>query len=155
MNERTLFWLLVVVQAIGCQIILWAGLPVYHRLLAGGSQGATDGQLAAVLLAVAMMQSAHWTAMRLKPRLRFRRNVVLGHFVVFIGELSLFFINALAVVVIFDRFDELKFNFWKMLLLAGMLFAVCSYKYHVGSLGERLIEGDPGEDEWRRERPAA
>ena len=72
------------------------------------------------------MQVAHWLAFRLRPRLQFRRNVLLGHVLVFIGELSLFFVSALAVVILFDRVAELDFVLWKILLLVAILFAVSS-----------------------------
>ena len=89
------------------------------------------------------MQVAHWIAFRLRPRLRFRRNVALGHLLVFIGELSLFFINALAVVILFDRGAELEFVLWKLLLLVAILFAICTYKHQLSKLGESIIEGQP------------
>jgi hypothetical protein len=63
-----------------------------------------------------VIQIAHWLAFRLRPQLRFRRNVLVGHVLVFIGELSLFYINALAVVILFDRGAELDFVVWKILL---------------------------------------
>ena len=95
--------------------------------------------------AVIVMQVAHWLAFRLRPRLRFRRNVVLGHVLVFVGELSLFFINALAVVILFDRSAELEFVLWKVVLLVAILFAICTYKYQLSGLGESILEGDPDE----------
>jgi hypothetical protein len=61
------------------------------------------------IVAVIVMQVAHWIAFRLRPQLRFRRNVLVGHVLVFIGELSLFFIDALAVVILFDRGAVLDF----------------------------------------------
>src|SRR5262245_41608966 len=154
-RDRTLFWLFIVLQAAGCQVLLWFGLPLYHRLLAGGSQGATDMQLAMGVLALVIMQSGHWLSLRLKPKLQFRRNVILGHLLFSLGEISLFFISALAVLVFFDRFDELNLNVWKILLIVAILFSVCSYKYQVGALGAELIEGDSGDRESTRERRRA
>ena len=69
--------------------------------------------------------------------------MLLGHVLVFIGELSLFFINALAVVILFDRGAELELVLWKILLLVAVLFAICTYKYQLGKLGESIIEGQP------------
>ena len=50
------------------------------------------------------------------PNCGSRRNVVLGHVLVFIGELSMFFVSALAVVILFDRGTELGFVLWKVFL---------------------------------------
>lgn len=60
-----------------------------------------------------------------------------------LGELSLFFINALAVVVLFDRGAEIDVVLWKVFILVAILFAICTYKYQLGKLGDSLIEGQP------------
>ena len=115
-------------------------MPIYRRLLSASTQGGgtTDFFLAAI--AVVLMQAGHWLAFRLKPQLQFRRNVLLGYVLLCIGELSLFFVNALAVVVLFDRMGELEFALWKVIILIAILFAVCCYKYQLGTLGQTMIE---------------
>ena len=94
-------------------------------------------------IVVIVMQVAHWVAFRLRPQLRFRRNVFLGYVLVFIGELSMFFINALAVVILIDRGAELDFVLWKVLILVALLFAVFTYKYQLSKLGDSIIGGQP------------
>ena len=89
-RDRILFWCLLAAQAAGSQIIIWTGVPIYQRLHVPGRGGATPKELAIALAAVALMQLSYWLALPLKQRLRFRRNVVLGHVLVCIGELSLF-----------------------------------------------------------------
>ena len=68
-----------------------------------GTEGADSKDFVLATVVVILMQVAHWVAFRLRPRLRFQRNVALGYALVFIGELSLFFVSALAVVILFDR----------------------------------------------------
>ena len=140
-RDKVLFWCLIAAEAAGSQAILWNGIPIYRRLLSPGTAGAGSQDFALATIAVIVMQVAHWVAFRLQPQLRFRRNVFLGHVLVFIGELSLFFVNALAVVILFDRGAELDFVLWKLLLLVAILFAICTYKYQLSTLGESLIEG--------------
>jgi hypothetical protein len=94
-------------------------------------------------IVVIVMQVAHWVAFRLQPQLRFRRNVFLGHVLLFIGEISMFFISALAVVVLFDRGADLDFVLWKVLILVAILFAIFSYKNQLSKLGDSSIEGQP------------
>ena len=106
-------------------------------------EGAGSKDLALAAVVVIVMQVAHWVAFRVRPRLRFGRNVFLGYVLVFIGELSLFFVSALAVVILFDRGAELDFVFWKVLLLVATLFAICSYKYQLEKLGDSMIEAQP------------
>ena len=141
-RDRVLFWCFLAAQAAGSQVIIWHGLPIYQRLLSAGTGGAATKDFAVAVSAVIVMQVGHWLAFQLQPRLRFRRNIVLGHVMVCVAELSLFFINALAVVVLFDRMGELQFVFWKLLILLAIIFAVCCYKHQLGTLAEAMIQGE-------------
>ena len=142
-RDRIVFWCLIAAEAAGSQAILWNGLPIYRRLLSSGADGASSKDFVLATIVVIVMQAAHWAAFRLRPQLRFRRNVLLGHVLVFIGELSLFFVNSLAVVILLDRGAELDFVLWKVLILVAILFAICTYKDQLSRLGDSIIEGQP------------
>ena len=142
-RDKILFWSLIAAEAAGSQAILWNGIPIYRRLLSPGTAGAGLQDFILVTLAVIVMQVAHWVAFRLQPKLRLQRNVFLGYVLVFIGELSMFFVSALAVVILFDRGAELDFALWKMLVLVAILFAIFTYKYQLSKLGESIIEVQP------------
>ncbi len=142
-RDKILFWCLIAAEAAGSQTILWNGIPIYRRLLSPGTEGADTKSFVLATIVVIVMQVAHWGAFRLRPQLRIRRNVLLGYVLVFIGELSLFFVSALAVVILFDRGAQLDFVLWKILILVATLFAICSYKYQLSELGESLIEAQP------------
>ena len=142
-RDKIVFWCLVAAEAAGSQAILWNGIPIYRRLLSAGTEAADSKDFVLTTIVVIVMQVAHWGAFRLRPQLRFRRNVFLGYVLMFIGELSLFFVSALAVVILFDRGAELDFVLWKILILVGVLFAICSYKYQLSELGESLVEAQP------------
>ena len=141
-REKILFWCAIVAEGAGSQAILWNGIPVYRRLSQGG-EGAGSMHFVLAAIVVIVMQTAHWVAFRLRPQLRFRRNVFLGYVLVFVGDLSMFFISALAVVVLIDRGAELEFVLWKVLLLVALLFAIFSYKHQLSKLGDSIIEGEP------------
>jgi hypothetical protein len=140
---RILFWCLIAVQFAGSQAILWNGIPIHRRLLSSGTEGAGSMNFVFAAIVVIDMQVAHWVAFRLRPQLRFRLNVFLGNVLLFIGETSMFFISALAVVVLFDRGADLDFVLWKVLILVAILFAVFSYKNQLSKLGDSIIEGQP------------
>ncbi len=142
-RDKILFWCLIAAEAAGSQAILWNGIPIYRRLLSPGTEGADPKNFIRAAIVVIVMQVVHWVAFRLRPHLRFRRNVFLGYVLVFIGELSMFFISALAVVTLIDRGAELDFVLWKVLVLVALLFAIFSYKYQLGKLGDSIIEGQP------------
>ena len=142
-RDKILFWCLIAVEAAGSQAIVWNGTPIYRRLLSAGTEAADSTDFVVTTLVVILMQGAHWGAFRLRPQLRLRRNVLLGYLLMFIGELSLFFVSALAVLILFDRGAELDFVFWKILILVAVLFANWSYKYRLSELGESLVEARP------------
>ena len=142
-RHRFLFWCLVAGQAAGSQFLIWNAAPLYHGIRTGAIHGARGTDLALALAAASLMQACHWPALRLVRRLQFRRNVILGHVLVWIGELSLFFIAALATLIVFDRFGEVEWLWWKALALAAVLFAITSYKYQLMSLGEAMIDAEP------------
>ena len=142
-RDKILFCGLIAVEAAGSQAILWNGMPIYRRLLSAGTEAADSTDFVLTTLVVIVMQVAHWVAFRLRPQLRFRRHVFLGYVLMFIGELSLFFVSALAVVILFDRGAELHFVLWKVLILVAILFANWSYKYQLSELGESLVVAQP------------
>src|SRR5262245_3347579 len=141
-RDRILFWCFIAMEAAGSQITLWKGIPIYRRLMSSGTQGGGSEDFVSAVVAVLLMQVGHWLAFRLMPRLQFRRNVLLGHVLVYIAELSLFFVNALAVVILFDRIGELQFTLWKVIVLVAILFAICCYKHQLAVLGELMIESE-------------
>ena len=142
-RDKLLFWFLIAGQAAGSQFLIWTSVPVYHGMRTGAIQAASPTDFAAALAAAALMQACHWPALRIRRCLEFPRNVVLGHILVWIGELSLFFSAALATLIVFDRFGEVEWVWWKVVALAAVLFAITSYKYQLMSLGDALIEGEP------------
>lgn len=144
-RNRFLFWCLFTVQVAGMLVILWFGLPVYWRLHSGRIDGATFPVFLVVGLTVVVMQWAYWLAYPLQRKLRFRRNVFVGHMLVWCGELSYFFPHALAALIVFDRYkelDEQKFVPERWLVLVAILFAVYCFKHQLESLGNAIIERD-------------
>jgi hypothetical protein len=143
-SNEILFWCLLAVQFAGMQMILWGGLPIYQHLLTPGRHGASAADVAIALAAVIVMQAAHWPAARLRQALRFQRNVVLGHILNWLGELSIFFTAALCTLIVFNGFGEAALALWKLFGLAAVTFAVSAYKYQIMSVGGAMIEGDRG-----------
>jgi hypothetical protein len=143
-GDGNLFWCLLAVQFAGTQMILWGGLPIYHRLLAPGGHGASAWEVAIGFGAVIVMQAAHWPAERLRQTLRFQRNVFFGHILIWLGELSIFFTAALCAIIVFNRVGEGPLALWRLFGLAAVTFAVSAYKFQIMSVGGALIEGDRG-----------
>lgn len=151
-SDRALYWSLLAVQAAASQVIIWGGIPTYQRLHSGGNEGASSKEFVIALVAVIVMQAAHWASLPVGQRLQFGRNVLLGHVLVCVGELSLFFVAALSSLILFDRLGDLEFALWKLFVLVALVFAASSYKYQLMSLGALMIEIDP--EKQRETNPA-
>jgi hypothetical protein len=143
-RDHATFWCLFAAQAAGAQIIFWVGLPIYRSLLSDRPGGADAREIAIVIAAVAFMQAAYWCAFHLQPRVCFRRNIVLGHVLLWLGEFCFFFPSALAALIVFDRFEQLEIVPWKLCVLAAMLFAMFCYKHQLETLGETMLETGTG-----------
>jgi hypothetical protein len=85
----------------------------------------------------------YWYARRLQPRIRFRYQVVLGHVLLCVSEVSFFFVSALATVAAFDHWKRSQFVPWKAMLLVSAIFAFFCYKRQLASVGDALLEIQP------------
>src|SRR5437867_4056587 len=109
-------WLLFAGESTGALMILWNGVPIHQRLLMGSTaQQAGPSVFVLGALAVILIQSTYWIRLRCFPPLRFKRHLVLGHAIQFLGRLSFVFIGGMFSVVFFTRFEELEFSIWKVL----------------------------------------
>ena len=90
-TSKVLFWCAIVAQVIGAQLIIWYGRPLYQRLVTGATNLGSAKDYALGFTAILIMQVGYWFAYRLQPHLRFRRNVLVGHLVCCVGEVSFLF----------------------------------------------------------------
>lgn len=142
-NTKIWFWCLFAMQMVGAAVILWVGLPVYQCLLSGQREAAKPDTLGAGCIAVVVMQLAYWLAFRLQPTLQFRRNVLMAHVLLWLGELSYFFPHALAAVCLFDRFKEMEETSFlpeRLAVLASILFAMYCFKHQLETVAEAMSE---------------
>jgi len=90
--------------------------------------------------AIVIMQVGYWFAYCLQSRLRFKRNVIVGHLLCCIGEVSFLFIAALGTVTLLDHWREWQFVFWKAGMLFGIIFAFYCYERQFVGLGEAMLK---------------
>jgi hypothetical protein len=143
LNGNARFWLLLLLQVVGAQMILWNGLPVYHRLHAVVPQGAYPGELAIAVCAIAIMQTAHWLAVPLRRDLQLRRNPVLGYCLATIGDSSQFFVSALSAYILFDFTGDVAATLGKVMVLLAILYATNCFRHLVGSVADEMINAEP------------
>ena len=137
---KLLFWCAIAAQVAGSQIIIWDRRPLYQRLVTGATNVGSAKDCTLGFMAIVVMQLGYWLAYRLQPYLRFRRNVLVGHLLCCIGEVSFLFVAALGTIVLLDRWHELQFVLWKAGMLVGMIFASYCYERQLVGLGERMLK---------------
>jgi hypothetical protein len=142
-GSKARFWCAIVAQVAGAQVFFWDALPDYQELTAGEVVMGTPQDFAVAVFGLVVMQSAYWYARRLQPQVRFRHRVVLGHVLLCISEVSFFFVSALATVAMFDHWRRSQFVLWKLILLAGAIFAFFCYKRQLASVGDALLQLQP------------
>lgn len=134
-------WLLFAGESTGALMILWNGVPIHTRLLMGQSAQQAGPRIFVLgAVAVILIQSAYWIRLRCFPPLRFRRQLVLGHAIQFLGRLSFVFIGGMFSVVFFTRFESLEFSIWKVLFLLVVLFSLFCYTLDLDRLGKAFSE---------------
>ena len=141
--SKRVFWCAIIAQVIGAQVFFWDALPDYRELTAGGEVVGTPKDFVVAVFGLVLMQAAYWYARRLQPQVRFRHRVVLGHVLLCVSEVSFFFVSALATVAMFDHWRRSQFVLWKLILLAGAIFAFFCYKRQLASVGDALLEAQP------------
>jgi hypothetical protein len=136
-----LYLFLLIVEAAGAVSILWHGVPIYRRFLAGAVEQKADlATLAWALLGVILIQGAYWWAtVRVFPSLSVRPNMLLGHAVLFLARLSFVFAGGLFATIIFVRFAEIEFSWWRALMLLGVLFSIFCFTLELERLGQMLM----------------
>jgi hypothetical protein len=134
-------WLLFTAESVGALIILWNGAPIHQRLLMGHTAQQADARVFVLgAVAVILIQSAYWIRLRCFPPLRFKRQLVLGHAIQFLGRLSFVFIGGMFSVVFFTQFEALEFSVWKILFLLVVLFSLFCYTLDLDRLGKAFTE---------------
>src|SRR5438876_11051444 len=134
-------WLLFTAESTGALMILWNGVPIHQRLLMGHTAQQADPRIFVLgAVAVILIQSAYWIRLRCFPPLRFKRQLVLGHAIQFLGRLSFVFIGGMFSVVFFTRFQQLEFSVWKASVLLAVLFSMFCYALDLDRLGKAFSE---------------
>ena len=89
------------------------------------------------LLGTFLIQAAYWgSTVSVFPKLPVRRNIVLGHAVLFLARLNFVFAGGLFATVVLVRASEIEFSWWRALMLFGVLFSLFCYTLELERLGQ-------------------
>lgn len=138
-GSSRVYAILLLLQTLGIAIILWEGIPIYRRIVAGAAgQHVDSGALALAALAVGLVQGAYWLRLALVPGLKLPRNIFLSHLAVFVGRISFIFGTALFSTVLYYRLPELQLSFLRLVILVAVLFSMFCYALELERLGTAL-----------------
>ena len=87
----------------------WLDGLINERVITVSKAVGTPRDFAVAVLGLVIMQAAYWSGRRLQPHVRFRHRVVLGHVLLYVSEVSFFFVGALATVAMFDQWKRSEF----------------------------------------------
>jgi hypothetical protein len=138
-----LFWALVIGQALGAAIILWAVVPLYRELAVHASD--PHDILSTRLWATAgliMIQVAYWIAWPRFRNLTLPRQILLGHLFQFAARLNFVFVGAMFGVAYLARPEYIEFRLSRCLLLICILFSMCCFSLQL----ERIAKAFAGSD---------
>jgi hypothetical protein len=133
-----LYLILVAMQTVGTFILYWNSLPWYWQLVADPSTYAPrDETWVWALSAITLIQSGYWVRHRVRPALPRFRNVLLGHFVLFLSRLSFLLATTLFSFVSLQHLTP-KMPFARYILLLAGLFSLFCYMQELERLGQSL-----------------
>ncbi len=138
-----LYAALMIAQSVGAAMIIFNGVPIYRRLIAGvGSTPAADpAALWMAGCAIVLIQSSHWVRKALSPTPALRRSAFGGHIMLFLSRISFIFATSLFSTVFFVRLEELDLSVWRMATLVGVLYSMFCFMTDLEDFGRALQHG--------------
>ena len=136
-------WL--VVELLGVALLIWHGLPIYRMMLSEPhSQIRNANPLIWALIASVLIQISYWYRYsELTPTLRWR-NVVVGHFVLFISRLSFLFASSAFGYIFITGNIDLEFSGPRYLVFFVGLFSLFCFVHELERIGQALCKrSDP------------
>ena len=104
-----IYFFLLSVQTLGIALIVWEGVPVYRRVVAGSvGPHATADEMIGAATAVVLIQGAYWLRSTIVPSLKLRPNIFLSHVALFIGRVSFILGTALFTAIVYYRPPEIQ-----------------------------------------------
>jgi len=97
------YWLLLAMESVGQLLMLFQGVPVYRRVIAGQVYDTQAPMSVAIWIGtgVCLIQAGYWVDHKLGSDLALGRKIVTGYVVLFLGRLNFIFISGLFSVVVF------------------------------------------------------
>jgi hypothetical protein len=120
-----LLWFAFASQTIGGSIILWRGVPLYRKFIAGESADPPQWQLYAwAAVAFTLVHPAYWWMLGSTPPALSKPHPLLGHIVQFLGRAAFIFVAGMFGTIFYVRFGDLGLAWWRYAFVLTMLFTM-------------------------------
>ncbi|HEY1251429.1 MAG TPA: hypothetical protein VGH97_09585 [Thermoanaerobaculia bacterium] len=145
-RKRLAYWFLFAVESAGMGVILYAGVPVYRRLLDEPIESHPAQKiLLPILFVVAVMQTCYWVKRPLRPTFASISHPLLAHLLMFFSRLSFIFAAGLFSLTLYRRLTDLRESLPGVTVLLLATFAQFCYARELDILGQRVEKPTPGE----------
>lgn len=138
-SRQGIYWLLFTIQSVGALIVLAKGVPFYRQL---ESNFANHQPYAGIIWwAVAsclLMQGGYWLRVWLRPPFPSFKNIVIGHVIAFIAQLSFILASSVFAVVFLVQFDKLSLPFHRTCMMMLLLFSLFCWSQELEKLAKEL-----------------
>jgi hypothetical protein len=131
----------LVLELCGAAAIFWHGVPIYRELLAGNFNQAEPAVRLWATLATASIQTGYWFRYLRRATPSLRRQVFIGHVLMFLARLNFIFTGGVFSAVFFVRFDQVKFSLSGTGLLFAVLFSMFCVTLDFERIGVAFLKG--------------
>ena len=137
--KKIWYWSMFAVQSAGMLFILYEALPLYRRLLRGPGEDQPGSYLFVPgVCVVIVMQVCYWGNRNVRLRLGLKRNVFLGHILLYLARLSFIFAGAMLSLALFVRSADTRLSSIGIAILVATTFAQFCYARELEALAREL-----------------
>ena len=135
------YWSLFALETLGESIIIWQVIPPYRRLFSDEPHASESllGLAIWLLVGSAMVQTGYWLNRPLGIRGEFRRHVLVGHLVNFVGRLNMILVGGIFAATFIIRLNVNDPSIVNAVLLLFVLFSAFLYTAELERLGAHLL----------------
>lgn len=138
-SRSGVYGLLFAIQTVGALIVLANGVPFYQRLESDfANHQPHSGIIWWAVASCLLIQGGYWLRVWLRPPFPSFRNIVLGHVISFIAQLSFILASSTFAAVFFVYFDKMSLPFHRICMMILLLFSLFCWSQELERLAKIL-----------------
>ncbi len=138
-SRQSIYWLLLAIQSVGALIVLAKGVPFYRQLESDfANHQPHSGIIWWGVASCMLIQGGYWLRVWLNSPFPSLKNIVLGHVIAFIAQLSFILASSVFAVVFFVHFDKLSLPFHRTCMMMILLFSLYCWSQELERLANSM-----------------